>query len=150
MDSVPYHSLLLLLTVIGLILINGFFTAIHTGVISLSQDKLRDLREEGSKEAEVLIKITSNQDRLNQSFAMINSVISLVTVAFIADMIRDSAFIMDNFSMKTALLITILLYIVVKIIFVDKIPQRIGVRNPLAFALNTTGILRVRDRKSVV
>ena len=112
MDSVPYHSLLLVLIVIGLILVNGFFTALHTGVISLSQDKLRDLEEKGSKDAEVLLRITSNQDRLNQSFSMINSVLSLITVAFIADMIRDSEIIMDNISMKTALLITILFYIV--------------------------------------
>lgn len=143
MDSVPYHSLILVLIVIFLILINGFFTALHTGVISLSQDKLRDLEEKGSKDAEVLLRIISNQDRLNQSFSMINSVLSLVTVAFIADMIRDCQFIMNYISMKTALLITILLYIVIKIIFVDKIPQRIGVRNPLAFALNTTGTLRL-------
>ena len=67
----------------------------------LSQDKHRDLEEKGSKDAEVLLKITSNQDRLNQSFSMINSVLSLITVAFIADMIRDSDFIMDNISMKT-------------------------------------------------
>ena len=143
MDSVPYHSLLLVLIIIILILINGFFTALHTGVISLSQDKLRDLVEEGSNEAEILINVTSNQDRLNQSFSMINSVLSLFTVAFIADIIRDCDFIVHNISMKTALLITILLYIVVKIIFVDKIPQRIGVRNPLGFSLKTTGILRL-------
>ena len=143
MDSVPYHSLLLVLIIIGLILINGFFTALHTGVISLSQDKLRDLEEDGMKNAQVLLRITNNQDRLNQSFSMINSILSLFTVAFIADMMRDFDFIVDNLFMKTALFITILLYIVVKIIFVDKIPQRIGVRNPLAFALNTTGILRV-------
>lgn len=143
MDSVPYHSLLLVLIVIILILINGFFTILHTGVISLSQDKLRDLEEEGSKDAEVLLKTIANQDRLNQSFSMINSILSLFTVAFIADMMRDSDFILDNMTLKTALLVTILLYVVVKIIFVDKIPQRIGVRNPLAFALNTTGILRI-------
>ena len=143
MDSVPYHSLLLVLIIIILILINGFFTALHTGVISLSQDKLRDLVEEGSNEAEILVNVASNQDRLNQSFSMINSVLSLFTVAFIADIMRDSDFIVDNISMKTALLITILLYIVVKIIFVDKIPQRIGVRNPLGFSLKTTGILRL-------
>ena len=57
MDSVPYHSLILVLIVIGLILLNGFFTALHTGVMSLSQDKLRDLEEKGSKDAEVLLRI---------------------------------------------------------------------------------------------
>ncbi|WP_296112777.1 hemolysin family protein [uncultured Anaerococcus sp.] len=143
MDPVPYHSLLGVLIVVILIFINGFFTALHTGLISLSSDKLSDLEEEGSKEAKSLLKISRNQDRLNQSFSMINSIISLVSVAFIADRIRDSEFILENISMKAALIFTILLYIVVKIIFVDKIPQRIGVRNPLGLVLNTTGILRI-------
>ncbi len=141
MDSVPYHSLISLLIIIVLILINGFFTALHTGLISLSQDKLEDLKEKGNKNAETLLKITGNQDRLNQSFSMINSIISLLTIAFLADNLRGAHFVENN--LKVALIITILLYTVVKIIFVDKIPQRIGVRNPLGFALNTTGLLRL-------
>lgn len=141
MDSVPYHSLISVLIIIVLVLINGFFTALHTGIISLSHDKLGDLKEKGEKNAEILLKISSNQDRLNQSFSMINSIISLVTVAFIADNLRGFSFLEHN--LKLALIITILLYTVVKIIFVDKIPQRIGVRNPLGFALNTTGLIRL-------
>ena len=141
MDSAPYHSLISLLIIIVLVLINGFFTALHTGIISLSHDKLEDLKEKGEKNAEILLKISSNQDRLNQSFSMINSIISLVTVAFIADNLRGFSFLEHN--IKLALIITILLYTVVKIIFVDKIPQRIGVRNPLGFALNTTGLIRL-------
>lgn len=141
MDSVPYHSLISVLIIIVLILINGFFTALHTGIISLSSDKLEDLKEKGNKNADSLLKIILNQDRLNQSFSMINSILSLVTVAFIADNLRAWSLLKDN--MKLGLFITILLYIVVKIIFVDKIPQRIGVRNPLGFALNTTGLIRI-------
>ena len=141
MDSVPYHSLISVLIIIVLVLINGFFTALHTGIISLSHDKLEDLKEKGEKNAEILLKISSNQDRLNQSFSMINSIISLVTVAFIADNLRGFSFLEHN--IKLALIITILLYTVLKIIFVDKIPQRIGVRNPLGFALNTTGLIRL-------
>ena len=140
MDSVPYHSLISLLIIIILILINGFFTVLHTALISLSSDKLEDLKEKGNKNAESLLKIIANQDRLGQSYSMINSILSLVTVAFIADNLRNWSFLENN--LKLALLITILLYTLVKIIFVDKIPQRIGVRNPLGFALNTTRLIR--------
>lgn len=141
MDSAPYHSLISLLIIIILILINGFFTVLHTALISLSSDKLLDLKEKGNKNAESLLKIIANQDRLGQSFSMINSILSLVTVAFIADKLRTWSILENN--LKLALLITILLYTLVKIIFVDKIPQRIGVRNTLGFALNTTSLIRI-------
>lgn len=141
MDSVPYHSLISALIIIVLILISGFFTVLHTGLISLSHEKLEDLKEKGNKNAEALLKVISNQDRLNQSFSMINSIISLVTVAFIADNLRGAHFVEKN--LKLALVITIMLYTVVKVICVDKIPQRIGVRNPLGFALNTTRLIRL-------
>src|SRR5699024_9250843 len=141
MEQGPYHSLISVLIIIVLILINGFFTALHTGLISLSHDRLEDLKEKSNKNAESLLRVISNQDRLNQSFSMINSILSLVTVAFIADDLRDWSLLKVN--IKLGLFITILLYIVVKVIFVDKIPQRIGVRNPLSFALNTTGLIRL-------
>src|SRR5574344_1462513 len=88
MEQGPYHSLISVLIIIVLILINGFFTALHTGLISLSHDRLEDLKEMGNNNAESLLRVISNQDRLNQSFSMINSILSLVTVAFIAENLR--------------------------------------------------------------
>lgn len=140
METGPYHSFINLLIIIGLIVLNGFFTAIYNGLIAINSDKLKDLKEDGNTDADRLLKITSNQDRLSQSFSMINAIISLFTIAFIAQATRQSDFLLKNIPQRLAVTITILLYIIVKIIFVDKIPQRIGIRNPLDLSRSTMGL----------
>ncbi len=99
METGPYHSFINLLIIIGLIVLNGFFTAIYNGLIAINSDKLKDLKEDGNTDADRLLKITSNQDRLSQSFSMINAIISLFTIAFIAQATRQSDFLLKNISL---------------------------------------------------
>lgn len=140
MDTDPYHSLITAIITILLIGLNGFFTSIHTALISLNGDKIRDLSESGNSQATRLLKIFDDQDRLKQSFAMVDSFISLITIAFLAKRIRDMRLLRPFMSDKGLIGLTIIIYILIKVIFVDKIPQRIGVRNPLGLSSSTLGL----------
>lgn len=143
METGPYHSLITILVTIGLILLNGFLTSLHTSLISLNGDKLREAAESGDDKAASLFKLVNDQDRLNQSFAMINAFLSLTTLAFLAKRIRDMSLLASFISDSSVLFFTIIAYIIIKIIFVDKIPQRFGVRNPMALSSGASGLARL-------
>ena len=82
MDQGPYHSLITILIIILFLIINGTFTAIHTVLITLNPMKLEEEKENDTK-TRTILKIVSDQDRLNQSFDIINIILSLLTIAYI-------------------------------------------------------------------
>lgn len=140
MDHWPYHSLITGLLIIGLLVLNGIFTAIHTSLITINTSKLKEENNPNTN-VDSILKILSDQDRLNQSFDIVNIVLSLFTIAYFAKRIREVDFI-DPLSIKTITFIGIILYAILKVIFVDKIPQRIGVRFPMEITNLTLGLTR--------
>ncbi len=143
MDQGPYHSLITILIIILFLIINGTFTAIHTGLITLNPMKLEEEKENDTK-TRTILKIVSDQDRLNQSFDIINIILSLLTIAYISkrlsDISTDGFFFNGKLSLSWMTFIEIVLYSIIKVIFVDKIPQRIGVRFPMKITRYTVGL----------
>ena len=126
---------------------NAIIIAIHTGLISLNSERLKELDENGDNKAKYLLKIISDQDRLNQSFTMIDLALTLVIVSYFER--RISLSIGQNYvdkgiiNQKLLIILSIIVFVLIKIIFIDKIPRRIGVRNPMDLALGTTSITRI-------
>lgn len=145
METGPYHSLITSLVILVLLLINGVFTAIHTGLITLNASKLEEEKETNSR-SRAILKLISDQDRLNQSFDIINIIFSLLTIAYFAKRLREvsqDGFILGGMlSLKWMILLAIILYTILKVIFVDKIPQRIGVIYPMEITQSTVGLTR--------
>ena len=143
MDQGPYHSLITILITILFLIINGTFTAIHSGLITLNPMKLEEEKENDTK-IRTILKIVSDQDRLNQSFDIINIILSLLTIAYISkrlsDISTDGFFFNGKLSLSWMTFIEIVLYSIIKVIFVDKIPQRIGVRFPMKITRYTVGL----------
>lgn len=143
MDQGPYHSLITILIIILFLIINGTFTSIHTGLITLNPMKLEEEKENDTK-IRTILKIVSDQDRLNQSFDIINIILSLLTIAYISkrlsDISTDGFFFNGKLSLSWMTFIEIVLYSIIKVIFVDKIPQRIGVRFPMKITRYTVGL----------
>ncbi|MDD6919327.1 hemolysin family protein [Anaerococcus sp.] len=147
METGPYHSLITTLSIILLLIINGVFTAIHTGLISLNTSKLEEDSLNGDEKAGSVLKILSNQDRLNQSFEIANIIFSLLTIAYFAKRLRevssDGYFWGGILSERWVTIVAIVVYTILKLIFVDKIPQRIGVRFPMEITKRATGITKL-------
>lgn len=147
METGPYHSLITTLSIILLLIINGVFTAIHTGLISLNTSKLEEDSLNGDEKAGSILKILSNQDKLNQSFEIANIIFSLLTIAYFAKRLRevssDGYFWGGILSERWVTIVAIVVYTILKLIFVDKIPQRIGVRFPMEITKRATGITKL-------
>ena len=88
MDVGPYFSIQSIITIILLMFLNSLIIAVHTGLISLNSEKLRELEEEGNSKAKYLLKITSDQDSLNQAFAMVDMVLSFLIVSYLVRRVR--------------------------------------------------------------
>ena len=145
MDQGPYHSLITILITILFLIINGTFTAIHSGLITLNPMRLEEEKDNDTK-IKTILKIISDQDRLNQSFAIVNIIFSLITIAYISrrisDLSSDGFFFAGMISLRWMTFIEIVIYAIIKVIFVDKIPQRIGVRFPMEITKYTVGLTR--------
>lgn len=143
MDSEgPYDKLIIIIAIVLLMLFNGFLTSIYTSIISLNQQKLKEkFEEEDDMKAKELLKISSYQSKIMQINTFVDLLISLVTVFFIFEAFRDKLERVGEtagpFSMYLLVILIIIVYLLVKMIFTIKIPQRIGVRNPYALASNT-------------
>lgn len=148
MDSEgPFEIIIKLLIVLLLILFNGFLTSVYTSLISLNHQKLRDRVDEGDNKAKELIDISSDHTRLMQTFEFVDLFISLITIFTILeafDKSWDSLFNQNGMFTRIILtLVIVSIYVVIKMIFTNKIPQRIGVRNPYALSSNTIGFSKI-------
>ena len=147
METGPYHSSITTFTIILFFLINGFFTAIHTGLITLNTSKLEEDSENGDDKSQAILKILSDQDRLNQSFDIVNIIFSLLTIAYFAKRLRevssDGYLLAGILPIRWVTIISIVVYTILKVIFVDKIPQRIGVRFPMEITSKTVALIRL-------
>lgn len=147
MEPGPYYSIKTAIILILLVLANAGIVAIHTGLISLNTEKLRELEEEGDQKARTLLKIIADPDRVNQSFDMIDMLLNLTIISFFITRLRPGIerryAQTGNFSVTSFIILSIIVFVLVKIIFIDKIPKRIGVRNPMNVSMATTFISRL-------
>lgn len=148
MEAGPYFTLKNVVIIILLIILNAIITAIHTSLISLNSERLKEIyEEEGDSKTKFLLKIISDQDKLNQSFDMVDMVLSFVIITYFITRIRlflDARPILEaRISTPTYIVLSIIIFAIIKIIFIDKIPKRIGVRNPMELAMSTSFLTRI-------
>ena len=142
MEAGPYFTLKNAAIILLLIILNAIIRAVHTSLISLNSNRLKEIyEEEGDNKTKSLLKIISDQDRLNQSFDLIDMIISFVIITyFISHLLFDHNL---EGRMSTYIVLSIIIFAIIKIIFIDKIPKRIGVRNPMELAMATNFLSRL-------
>lgn len=147
MDVGPYFSIQSIITIILLMFLNSLIIAVHTGLISLNSEKLRELEEEGNSKAKYLLKITSDQDSLNQAFAMVDMVLSFLIVSYLVRRVRviveNSDILNGSLNASGYIIIAIIIFSMIRLIFIDKIPKRLAVRNPMGIAMASNFLIRI-------
>lgn len=147
MDVGPYFSIQSIITIILLMFLNSLIIAVHTGLISLNSEKLRELEEEGNSKAKYLLKITSDQDSLNQAFAMVDMVLSFLIVSYLVRRVRviveNSDILNGSLNASGYIIIAIIIFSMIRLIFIDKTPKRLAVRNPMGIAMASNFLIRI-------
>lgn len=142
MEAGPYFTLKNAAIILLLIILNAIITAIHASLISLNSNRLKEIyEEEGDSKTKSLLKIISDQDRLNQSFDLIDMIISFVIITYFISRLPFDHILEGR--MSTYIVLSIIIFAIIKIIFIDKIPKRIGVRNPMELAMATNFLSRL-------
>lgn len=142
MEAGPYFTLKNAAIILLLIILNAIITAVHASLISLNSNRLKEIyEEEGDSKTKSLLKIISDQDRLNQSFDLIDMIISFVIITYFISRLPFDHILEGR--MSTYIVLSIIIFAIIKIIFIDKIPKRIGVRNPMELAMATNFLSRL-------
>lgn len=142
MEAGPYFTLKNAAIILLLIILNAIIRAVHTSLISLNSNRLKEIyEEEGDNKTKFLLKIISDQDKLNQSFDLIDMIISFVIITYFIS--RLPYYHILEGRMSTYIVLSIIIFAIIKIIFIDKIPKRIGVRNPMQLAMATNFLSRL-------
>lgn len=142
MEAGPYFTLKNAAIILLLIILNAIIRAVHTSLISLNSNRLKEIyEEEGDNKTKSLLKIISDQDKLNQSFDLIDMIISFVIITYFISRLPFDHNLEGR--MSTYIVLSIIIFAIIKIIFIDKIPKRIGVRNPMQLAMATNFLSRL-------
>ena len=142
----PYAKLTIFLIVLALIILNALINMIFSSLTSLNHQKLRDMVENGDEKAKDVLKISQDQQRLMLSQNFQDAVLSIFTMAYLLLNIQESLRIFLNresdFMQILIIIFMIIVFVVIKRIFANMIPQRIGIRNPYIISKKTAGFAK--------
>ena len=143
----PYANLTIFLIVLALILLNALVNMIFSSLTSLNHQKLREMVENGDSKAKDVLILSQDQQRLMQSQNFQDGVLSIITIAFLLLNIKDS---LKNFLNRESdfmqmfiMILMVIVFVVIKRIFANMIPQRIGIRNPYTISKKTRGFAKL-------
>lgn len=143
----PYANLTIFLIVLALILLNALINMIFSSLTSLNHQKLKDMVENGDRKAKEVLLLSQDQQRLMQSQNFQDAVLSIITIAFLLLNINDSLEKFLNresdFMQMLIMIFMVVVFVVIKRIFANMIPQRIGIKNPYTISKKTTGFAKI-------
>lgn len=143
----PYANLIIFLIVLALILLNALVNMIFSSLTSLNHQKLREMVENGDSKAKDVLILSQDQQRLMQSQNFQDGVLSIITIAFLLLNIKDSLKNFLNresdFMQMLIMILMVIVFVVIKRIFANMIPQRIGIRNPYTISKKTRGFAKL-------
>ena len=142
----PYVKLTIFLIVLALIILNALINMIFSSLTSLNHQKLRDMVENGDEKAKDVLKISQDQQRLMLSQNFQDAVLSIFTMAYLLLNIQESLRRFLNresdFMQILIIIFMIIVFVIIKRIFANMIPQRIGIRNPYIISKKTAGFAK--------
>lgn len=143
----PLFSILLLVV---LILLNAFFAASELAVISLNDNRIKKMAEEGNKKARRILRLTQNSSRFLSTIQIGVTLAGFLTSASAAESFSDpladvlasfipiSREVLDGIS--TVLITLLLSYF--SLVFGELVPKKIAIQNPEKFSFRAVGILQ--------
>lgn len=143
-----------LILLLVLILCNAFFSASEIAIISLNDNKIRKMAEDGHKKARKVLKLTENSSRFLATIQIGVTLAGFFTSAFAAQSLAEplsdwlkntfpalQAYADATYSVSTVVITLVMSYFT--LVLGELVPKRIAMQKeePIAFAV--VGILRV-------
>ena len=142
------HPAFLLLIIVILILINGFFSASEIAIVTLNDGKIKKMAEDGDAKAKTVRKLLAKPSNFLASIQ-----VGVTLAGFFASSIASAAFtpglsgLLRSFSMPAsvaapvAMVIVTLLLSYFSLVFGELVPKRIAMHNAEGVAFSVAGVL---------
>lgn len=144
----PWHQLLLLLL---LILVNAFFAMSEIAIISLNDNKIEHLAEEGHKKARQVMKLTKNSSNFLSTIQIGVTLAGFLTsasasqsfVEMLSDAFRKIPFLADNIGFVKGLSVVLITIITsyFSLVLGELAPKKIAMSNPEKISYRVVGVL---------
>ena len=142
------EDIYILLLILILILINGFFSASEMALVSLNSNKIQKIVDEGNNKAKSLSKISSDSTRylstIQVAITLAGFLSSAIAGSNLAENLVTSLLTINiNIPINFAVVIITVILSFITLVFGELVPKRIALNNPEKTALLTVGVLKI-------
>ena len=142
------EDIYILILVFILILINGFFAASEMALVSINQNKLQKLVDEGNKKAKKLQTLSKDSTRylstIQVAITLAGFLSSAIAGSNLAQNLVDfSASLGVSLSFNFAVVLITLVLSFITLVFGELVPKRIALNSPIKIAMLSIGVLRI-------
>jgi putative hemolysin len=145
-DPYPLGTILILLLIIILIAINAFFAGAEMAVVSVNQNKLKKVLDNGDKRAKILKKLTKQPTRFLSTIQVAITLAGFLSSATAGSqlsiyVVRLFALIGIRMSETLAMVLVTLILSYFNLIFGELYPKKIALKNPEKVALRSARVI---------
>jgi putative hemolysin len=147
-DADPLGIIIILILIFVLTLVNAFFASAEMAVVSVRNDKIKKLIEQGNKKAITLSKLTKQPTKFLSTIQVAITLAGYMSSATAGS--KLSGYVVDLFGKvnvkmdhTVAMILVTLLLSYFSLVFGELVPKRIALRNPEKVALRSAGVIKV-------
>ncbi|MDY0023823.1 MAG: hemolysin family protein [Candidatus Izemoplasmatales bacterium] len=138
----------ILIVILILILVNGFFASSEMALVSLNKNKIKQLAEKGNKKAIKLDKISRDSTRYLSTIQVAITLAGFLSSAIAGSNLAENLVALMakinltmDFNLAVVLITLVLSFIT--LVFGELVPKKIALNNPEKIAMMTVGVLQV-------
>jgi len=141
------EDIYVLLLILVLIIVNGFFAASEMALVSLNKNKIKSMMENGNKKAKSLYKISGDSTRYLSTIQVAITLAGFLSSAIAGYNLAEnfSLFFISigiNISNTLSVVIITLILSYITLVFGELVPKKIALNNPEKVALMSVNILK--------
>lgn len=142
------EDIYILILILILILINGFFAASEMAFVSLNNNKIQKLVDEGNKKAKSIGTISKDSTRYLSTIQVAITLAGFLSSAIAGSNLAENLVnilktININIPFNLAVVIITVILSFITLVFGELVPKRIALNNPEKTALLTVGVLKI-------
>lgn len=139
---------LILLFILVLIIINGYFAAAEMALVSLSTSKVNDMVERGVKKAKLLQRVKKDSTRYLSTIQVAITLAGFLSSALAGSNLADNfvqllSTIDISLPINVAVVLITLVLSYITLVLGELVPKRIALLNPAKFALSSARVIYI-------
>ena len=141
-----------IILLVFLIFLNSVFAGAEIAVLSMNEQKMKEMAEEGDHRAQILMKITEQPAHFMTAIRVTITTAGFLQSAFAAEyfaqpmtaaLLKAGVDVSQNVLKIVCMIIVTILLSYVSLLFGELVPRRLGMKNPDELSLKLAGMLKI-------